>query len=641
MEKVIRFMYTLHPLTVALFLSSCLVILLFPVQIMAEEHTFDYQKEIILPQGFIFPSERDEPSPKEIVPRPLASSSDTVDYLIITDELFWDELKTEFKDWKIARDDKISTIEIVNISSILATTECWVTGTYGDATNESSGNPWIEDGEELTSSFSLFNDTQAKMRNFIRMHVSLYGTKFVLLAGNKDIVPVRMFCSYAHSGPSGRWYNDTSHASDMYYSCLENNFNDNLNTRWGENTFGDGVFWANVSAYDNIDWTYDVTVGRVLAETEQEMIHWINKTKAYVESNEQTYLQSGIVASKDTSNKINSYVWSQIGDEFPENITFVNGKNITQEQWNIIDDYCNGEVDGFEGIGLLYHSGHGGTLYTPYRGSSLNNANAPNFLYTEGCGSANFGSTTGSRMEEWLSDDGGAVAGIANSAYGWFIASTWYSEEMFDLMFNSGSERCFAKAHDQARENIGWELHSVAPMIVKETNYFGDPALEFNWYEIEPESQSPVFSNEYPSNGTININTSLNWQIDIEDESTFDVNISCSNGQWAIWDNQTNNTFSLELTALENNTYYIVTVWAQDEENNTEEQWFTFRTRPETYPVYDINEDGYTNYLDISLLVSNYGESGAPGWIPEDINDDGTINYLDISSLISHYGESY
>jgi len=58
-------------------------------------------------------------------------------------------------------------------------------------------------------------------------------------------------------------------------------------------------------------------------------------------------------------------------------------------------------------------------------------------------------------------------------------------------------------------------------------------------------------------------------------------------------------------------------------------------------PLWDINHDGVTNYLDASLLVLHYGESGPAGWIREDINEDGTVNYLDASIFIAHYGETW
>lgn len=55
-------------------------------------------------------------------------------------------------------------------------------------------------------------------------------------------------------------------------------------------------------------------------------------------------------------------------------------------------------------------------------------------------------------------------------------------------------------------------------------------------------------------------------------------------------------------------------------------------------PAEDINHDGDINYLDASLLVSRYGESGPPGWVRSDINKDGIINYLDASAFVSNYG---
>jgi hypothetical protein len=58
--------------------------------------------------------------------------------------------------------------------------------------------------------------------------------------------------------------------------------------------------------------------------------------------------------------------------------------------------------------------------------------------------------------------------------------------------------------------------------------------------------------------------------------------------------------------------------------------------------AWDCNEDKNVTYLDVSILVADYFESGyLPGEISADIIEDGIVNYLDVSSLVSHYGESY
>jgi hypothetical protein len=45
---------------------------------------------------------------------------------------------------------------------------------------------------------------------------------------------------------------------------------------------------------------------------------------------------------------------------------------------------------------------------------------------------------------------------------------------------------------------------------------------------------------------------------------------------------------------------------------------------------HDLNRDGSVNVLDIIVLVNDFGETGAPGWLDGDINRDGIINILDL-----------
>jgi hypothetical protein len=44
----------------------------------------------------------------------------------------------------------------------------------------------------------------------------------------------------------------------------------------------------------------------------------------------------------------------------------------------------------------------------------------------------------------------------------------------------------------------------------------------------------------------------------------------------------------------------------------------------------DVNGDGLVNILDVTLVSQRWGQTGAPGWIPEDVNRDGKIDVLDV-----------
>ena len=58
-------------------------------------------------------------------------------------------------------------------------------------------------------------------------------------------------------------------------------------------------------------------------------------------------------------------------------------------------------------------------------------------------------------------------------------------------------------------------------------------------------------------------------------------------------------------------------------------------------PRWDINGDGVCNIYDLVLLGNYWGETGAPGWIPEDINQDGFVNIYDLVILGNHWGETW
>ena len=60
-----------------------------------------------------------------------------------------------------------------------------------------------------------------------------------------------------------------------------------------------------------------------------------------------------------------------------------------------------------------------------------------------------------------------------------------------------------------------------------------------------------------------------------------------------------------------------------------------------TAPVWDLNADNVCNIGDVVKIGLVWGQTGAPGWIPEDANNDGLINIGDVVFIGLHWGETW
>jgi hypothetical protein len=149
-------------------------------------------------------------------------------YIIITKEDF---LISNFQ-LLIAHKSQYMNATIVTVEDILANSSFWVNGTYGDATNKLNGNPFVDDGEEVTHNFDLFNDTEAKIRNFLRYAHLEWGTKYVLLGGDVQTIPVRKLYVNISGWDAGFIFDRSIEGwipSDLYYGALDGTWNNNFN----------------------------------------------------------------------------------------------------------------------------------------------------------------------------------------------------------------------------------------------------------------------------------------------------------------------------------------------------------------------------------------------------------------------------
>src|SRR5262245_33273594 len=152
-----------------------------------------------------------------------------VDYVIVTN----DSLAAAYQvlaDWKTSK----------GVSTVVRTTE-WIAANYRNGS----------DGAET-------------IRNFVKDAYSLWGTKYLLLGGDSQQIPVRLAYSAFYPNPGGH-----SNPADMYFGCLDGDWNADHDAIFGE--FGS----------DNADLWEEVYVGRLPTRSNAEVTMMVNKVKNY------------------------------------------------------------------------------------------------------------------------------------------------------------------------------------------------------------------------------------------------------------------------------------------------------------------------------------------------------------------------
>ncbi|HUC20595.1 MAG TPA: dockerin type I domain-containing protein, partial [Candidatus Polarisedimenticolaceae bacterium] len=90
-------------------------------------------------------------------------------------------------------------------------------------------------------------------------------------------------------------------------------------------------------------------------------------------------------------------------------------------------------------------------------------------------------------------------------------------------------------------------------------------------------------------------------------------------------------------TGLNGGATYAYTVAAVDAAGNTSapSQSASFAT---IVKAGDVDGNGVIDIIDLSILVSRYGQSGVTR-AQGDLNNDGAVNIIDLSILLSNYGK--
>ena len=337
-------------------------------------------------------------------------------------------------------------------------------------------------------------DTQEKIRNYIISFYSQQPLKYVLLAGDTDVIPHRGF--YVNMGSGGEV--DADIPADMYYSCLDGNWNTDNDNYWGEPMESDLV--------------PELSIGRFCYNSDDEIANFINKTSMY--------LNNPVIPEIKSAFFVGEYLWEGPtwgGDYMDEMIGGSSANGYTTVgipvNWNIttLYDRTYGSSNSWgasqirpllsQGPNFVNHLGHSNTTYamrlavnqvTPT--TITNNGVNHNFsiIFTQGCYAGAFDNretdvgsyTVDSITEKFTSISTAAVAMIAHSRYGWGVvgstdgASQHIHRQFIDAIFGEGIYPLGKALDDSKIDNIPWITNTpVMYWVTYETNVIGDPAL--------------------------------------------------------------------------------------------------------------------------------------------------------------------
>jgi len=331
-------------------------------------------------------------------------------------------------------------------------------------------------------------DLQDKIRNFLIDKFTNNSIRFVLLAGDDNIIPHRGL--YANVG-NGQEI-DNNIPSDIYFCALDGNWNADGDDKWGEPT--------------EADLAPEFALGRFCYNNDTEINNFINKVSYYLNNPIENELLSSLF--------VGEYLWEGPtwgGDYMDEMIggSSTNGHETVgvPTSWNISTLY---ERDGnwtdvdilnaiSNGPNLINHLGHSNDDYNmklySYQVTDeniTNNGENHGFpiIFTQGCYAGAFDSED-CITEKFTSISHGAVSMISHSRYGWGQqgstngASQFFHREFIDALFGENIFDLGYALNDAKIDAIPFMSYenTVYYWVDYETNIIGDPALSV-WTEV-------------------------------------------------------------------------------------------------------------------------------------------------------------
>jgi hypothetical protein len=332
-------------------------------------------------------------------------------------------------------------------------------------------------------------DDGERIRNFLRDAYTRWGTKWALLGGDTDVIPARQaFCNWYL--PDGEYI-----ASDMYYACLDGNWNANGNSIWGEG----GLSPSNPG--DAADLMPELYVGRASVTTLADAQTFVNKTLQYERTPLGTYESNWMFAAEvlfpqpwvfgnptqmdgaDLADGLLSLTdgWpnlhvARLYENYPS--THVRPGSVPENRQAVIDSLNRG-------YGLTLHIGHGyrnvmevgDASLTNTDAMALTNGNKLTNLYAINCTSSaiDFPCIAESFL---LNPNGGAVTSIGSTRFDFPSTGDGFQHEYFRLFLNDSVNAVGELAARQKLPYLGYSsVDGVNRWTTLTLILLGDPEL--------------------------------------------------------------------------------------------------------------------------------------------------------------------
>jgi hypothetical protein len=321
-------------------------------------------------------------------------------------------------------------------------------------------------------------DTQARIRSFIADAYETWGATWFLLGGDTQVIPARL--AYAMTSEAGGDPDEDSIPCDLYFSDLDGS--------WDAD--GDGIYGETT---DGVDLYPDVFVGRFPARTNADVRAFVSKVLAY---------ERGGVGDHREMVMAGEVLWTDPFTDAGAGLNVIDRESIpprydpiTKLYETLGNESVASVVDALNaGPGHFLHAGHAwcgvlgcgdGYLDRPRVDALTNGLSCP-LVYSIGCWPAAFDRDENCIAEQFVKNaNGGAVAFIGNSRYGWgapgnpgYGYSERFMQRFYATVFRDGLSRAGAALAAAKAAYVPFsEGENVYRWHQYEVNLLGDPEM--------------------------------------------------------------------------------------------------------------------------------------------------------------------